>query len=187
MSEQNGATAPADWGANDELVDLPSGARARLREKINMWALFRRGVLTPELFNAYQKAEQGQLADLAMAIELNDLLLSEMFVEPKVFVPDGETECPADHVHVDRIADDDVTFVLERAFRGARAAAGFRGYPGGDEPGADSADVREGAVGDGGAGNGNAAGVPAGQKARSKAGRAGAARKPARNRATAKK
>lgn len=163
MASENGVTSAAAWGAsNEEVVQLPSGEKAKLRKKLNVWTLFRRGVMTPELLQAYEKAERGELDDLGMAIELNDLILAEMFVEPKVFVPedDKKKEAPRGHVHVDQIDDEDVTFVLERAFRGARETGRFRGKPGGDGAGANGADVGEDPGGNGGAGNGDAARVP---------------------------
>lgn len=178
MSPENGVTPASEWGQQDEVVELPSGQSARLRQKLNVWTLFRRGVMTPQLLEAYEKAEKGQLDDLSMAIELNDLILSEMFVEPRVFVPDEENEdLPEGWVHVDRIDDEDVTFVLERAFRGARDITSFRGDGRGAGPGGDGEDVGENPVGAAGAGDGDAAGVPAGQKARSQARRAGTGRK----------
>lgn len=182
-------TKAGEWGAsNEEIVELPSGETAKLRKKLNVWTLFRRGVMTPDLLSAYEKAEQGKLEDLALAVELNDLILREMFVEPKVFVPEDDgQDAPKGQVHVDQVDDADVTFVLERAFRGTREAARFRGDPGGDGAGGDGEGVGEGAVGDGGAGAGDAAGVPARPKPRSsgsgKSGRKPAAKKRAKSRA----
>jgi hypothetical protein len=164
-------TPAAEWGAsNVETVELPSGEAAKLKKKLNVWTLFRRGVMTPELIRAYEKAQRGQLEDLGMAIELNDLILAEMFVEPHVFVPDDEhTDVPDGQVHVDQIDDDDVTFVLERAFRGARETGRFRGEPGGAGAGGDGEGVGEDPGGDGGAGDRDAPRVPARPKAGAKA------------------
>lgn len=183
MPSRNGVTPADQWGPQAEVVELPSGAKARLRGKLNVWTLVRRGALTPELLEAYNKAERGELTDLDQAVELNDLILQEMFVEPKVFLPsDEETDPPRGHVHVDRIDDLDVTFVLERAFGGARDAARFRGDPDGPGSSDDGAYVGDDPEQSDGAGAGKPAGVSARPNARRKAsgnGRKSAKRKPA--------
>lgn len=169
MGGDNGVTPASQWGAsNHDVVELPSGEKARLLNKLNVWTLVRRGVMTDDLLAAYAKAEAGELENLDQAVELNDLILVEMFLEPKVYVPSGEQgdEQPEGTVHVDQITDDDVTFVLERAFRGAREVSRFRGDGDGDDAGGNGEDVGDDAVGDGGSGDGKPAGVPAGQASR---------------------
>lgn len=164
----NGVTAAGDWGkAPDKPTELPSGNKAVLKPKLNVWMLVRRGVMSHEMLAAFNDAAKGQLEDLDMAVALNDVVLAEMFIDPPVFVPgDTEDEQPEGHVHVDDIDDADVAFVLEQAFRGAHEAAAFRGDSGGPDGGGDSEDVGgppKSATGSRGRRGGR---VPAGQAAR---------------------
>jgi hypothetical protein len=179
MASQNGVTPADAWGPPAEVVELPSGKTAKLKPKLNVWTLVRRGTFTPELVEAYAKAERGELDDLGQAVELNDAIVQEMFVQPRVFVPsDEDTDVPEGQVHVDDLDDDDLTFVLERAFQGGREAAGFRGERDGADDSGDGEVLGNDPVGDGGVGGGEPAGVPVGPKVGGKARGAGAKRKP---------
>jgi hypothetical protein len=187
MPSQNGVTPADAWGPPAEVVELPSGKTAKLKPKLNVWTLVRRGTFTPELVEAYAKAERGELDDLGQAVELNDAIVQEMFVQPKVFIPSEGEECPDGHVHVDDLDDEDLTFILERAFQGGREAAGFRGERDGAYDGGDGEVLGDDSVSDGGVGGGEPAGVSVGPKVGGKARGNGGAGKPRKSRAKAAK
>ena len=177
-------TPAGEWGEATETVELPSGKVARLKRKVNAWALARQGVFSPDHIALFLKADSGELDpgvdDLTKVMELNDLLVRETFVEPRVFVPNGDDKAKpkAGEVHIDVIDDMDVSFVIQRAFGGAADAADFRG----DGRGAGGGDGREGVADDpvkaARAPRRERGGVPAGQKPGGKA--AGSGKRPAK-------
>jgi hypothetical protein len=178
MASQNGVTPADAWGPPAEVVELPSGKTAKLKPKLNVWTLVRRGTFTPELVEAYARAERGELDNLGQAVELNDAIVQEMFVQPKVFIPSEDEDTPPDgQVHVDDLDDDDLTFVLERAFQGGREAARFRGDGDGVADGDGGEVLADDPVADDGVGAGEPAGVSVGPKVGGKARGAGKPRK----------
>lgn len=129
-------TPVSDWAPKAEVEELPSGKFARLRSKLNVWALVRGGVFTPEMLDAFAKAQEGSLKDPALAIRLQDAIVRAMFVDPRIS-PDGEKGT----LHIDDLDDADVAYVIERGMGGSPDLATFRGQPGGASPGPDSEDV----------------------------------------------
>lgn len=176
---------PVDqWGEATETVELPSGKVAELKTKVNAWALARQGVFSPDHIALFLKADSGELDpevdDLTKVMELNDLLVRETFVTPKVFVPngDGNGKPKAGEVHIDVIDDLDVSFVIRRAFGGAADAAQFRGDGDGAGGGGNSEGVGDDPEPAVGAPRGKRGGVGARQKPGGKA--AGAGKRPKR-------
>lgn len=160
----NGNPTPANaWAPQDELVELPSGKTARLRVKLSLKGLVRRGVMEPEVFVSLV---EGTLEDPVKALDTEAHLVAEMFVEPRVIVK-GKPK--AGEIHIDYLADEDLAFVIERAFGGAPEATTFRDDTGGDGAGGDGEDVGQDAERDAGDGAGDARGVPARPKSRRKA------------------
>lgn len=136
----NGAPSPtpaADW-APTRTVELPSGKHARLREKLSLRALVRRGDLELEELSALTA---GGLQDAQRALEIEALLLAEMFVDPKLIV--GERKAGKGSVHIDSLEDDDCSFVLELALGGAPDLATFRSNGGSGGAGTDGDGVEE--------------------------------------------
>ena len=158
----NGAPSPtpaADWSPR-ALKELPSGRRARLREKLSLRALVRRGDID---LDELTLLTSGGLRDPQRALELEALLLSEMFVEPVLVV--GEAKAKRGQVHIDDLDDDDASFVLELALGGAPDLATFRNGSERAEPGADGAGVEQEPERAAGAGGGE----PRSARARSRA------------------
>jgi hypothetical protein len=158
----NGAPAPtpaADW-APTELVELPSGKHARLRQKLALRALVRRGDLD---IGEVALVAAGELADAQRALVIEAALLTEMFVEPKLVT--GKQKPGKQQIHVDDLDDDDATFVLQLALGGAPDLATFRDDDGGGDPGDDGAGVEQEPERDAGAGGGEPGSVDAGPSA----------------------
>lgn len=176
-------TPASEWGEATETVELPSGKVAELKTKVNAWALARQGVFSPEHIALFLKADSGELDpeidDLTKVMELNDLLVRETFVTPRVFVPngDGTGKPKAGEVHIDVIDDLDVSFVIQRAFGGASDAASFRGDADGAGDSGDGEGVADDAKPAARAPRGKRGGVGARQGARGKAAGTGKRRK----------
>lgn len=162
----NGTPSPtpaADW-APTKTVELPSGRTARLRTKLSLRALLRRGEIDMDELSSLIS---GTLQDAQRALEIEALLLSEMFVEPEVVI--GERNPGKRQIHIDNVEDDDCAFVLQLALGGAPEATTFRGDAGGDGAGSGSQNVGKGPERNAGPRDGDAGGVPTRPRTRRKA------------------
>lgn len=150
-------TPASEWGVKTHRVRLPSGRVVDLRKKFPSFMLMRTGALEGDMLSAFERiTETGRLDDPVMALRLTDLILTSMFVDPRV--GDGG-------IDINEIDDDDVEFVMQLAFGGA-PSPGFRGEPDGAERGEGGADVRDAAVADAGDGGGDGRGDGARPRAR---------------------
>jgi hypothetical protein len=135
MSELS-VTPASQWGAKTVVVELPSGNVAEIRQTFPSYMLMRSGKLTSEMLEAFENAFKGKLEDPQLAVDMTDLILQTMFVNPKV----GEGG-----LNPNELEDADVEFIIDRAFGGS-PADGFPGQPDGAGDSGDGADVREPAV-----------------------------------------
>src|SRR5436190_16253857 len=125
------ATPAAAWNGNHtKTVTLPSGNVAELRERFPVYVMLRTGILTGEMFAAFNEWQDGTLGDPKLASELVDLMTCSMFINPKV-TKDGADGTVA----IDQISDEDIDFVLDQATGGSPD----RSFP--DEP--DGSDARD--------------------------------------------
>jgi hypothetical protein len=159
-------TPATEWGSPTVIVELPSGNTAELRKKFPAFKLMRAGLLDADMFGALEQMLSGALEDPDKAVRMTDLVLSAMFVKPKV----GDGGVP-----LDEIDDEDIEFVLARAFGGS-PDAGFRGDEDGPGSGSDGEGVADDAVEPAGDGAGDGVESGAGHGAGGKAPRARAAR-----------
>jgi hypothetical protein len=87
-------------------------------------------VFDQQHLEVFVRAQDGNLDatdDLKTVVAVQDVLLAEMFVEPGLFVPNGDGAQPGEgQVHIDDLDELDVQFVLERAMGVVRDAASFR-------------------------------------------------------------
>lgn len=138
-------TTASAW-SDDELVTLPSGKRARLRRKAQMYAALRDGAITVEILRDWQAVQRSEIKDPARAMALQDAVIAWLFVEPRCVtngsVPDGA-------IHVSMLEDEDLDFLIARAFGGAPEdatfpePAGLSGDSGGAASGGDGEGVAE--------------------------------------------
>lgn len=106
-------TSASAWKAASQTVTLPSGNVAELRPALPTYMLMRTGALNKDLFSAFEQWQQGKLEDPQQASELLDLIVSSMFLNPKVTV-DGKNGTVA----IDQLSDPDIDRVLELAVGG---------------------------------------------------------------------
>lgn len=129
-------TPAAAWnGQHNQTVTLPSGNVAELRERFPVYVMLRTGILTGEMFTAFNQWQDGTLGDPKLASDLVDLMVCSMFINPKV-TRDGADGTVA----IEQISDEDIDFVLELA-SGGTPDRSFPSEPDGSDAGDDSADV----------------------------------------------
>lgn len=134
------ATTPVTaWqGPLKDEVTLPSGNVALLRQSFPVYTLLRIGKFPQHLFEAFDAYTEGSLTDPDLAAELLDLIVSSMFIEPKVVTGNRR---PKDGLLVSDLDDKDVDTVLARAMKGDAEASSFRADGSSDESGADGEGV----------------------------------------------
>lgn len=136
---------PATTGVEYTFAD---GKIAVLRPTLPKWELVRSGRLDGELVAQLAALEQtGAVTDPKRAVELLDVIVTAMWVEPRVVTDAAavDYEGTPQVVHVSDI-EGYIDETLEVAFRGTRAAQSFRADgsgPGGGDGGADVADDAE--------------------------------------------
>jgi len=92
----------------EEVIDLPSGAVARVRQP-SMFMLLRRGLVPPEVRTVIDKLQSGSEADESEMFTILDFLVAASYVSPKVsFKRRKGALC------VDDIPDDDRLAVIAR-------------------------------------------------------------------------
>lgn len=110
-------TSAASWAAKPELVELPSGKKARLRKTVNVYAALRAGVLTAQHVADFHASQIGELDDVARGMALQDALICWLFVEPRCVLE--EKAQPRGAIHISDVDDEDLDFLIARAFGGA--------------------------------------------------------------------
>jgi hypothetical protein len=133
------ATGATEWNKPD-LVTLPSGKAAHLRDKFNLYAALRAHVLTQDMLEDYQAVQRGELQDPARAMAIQDAMVRWLFVEPCCHV--GEGAAPEGAIHINDLDDDDLDFLIARALGGAPEEGGF---PPSDAAPGDAGDAGAGA------------------------------------------
>ena len=108
MSEREPTPADEYPIVRDELVELPSGAAALVRQP-SLFMLLRRGLVPPEVRAIIEKLQAGDEADEAEMLTLLDFLVAASYVSPKVaFKRRKGALC------IDDIPDDDRLAVVSR-------------------------------------------------------------------------
>lgn len=165
MSDQQ-ATSAAAWPGLAEVVELPSGGRARLK-RVSVLAMIRNGTVPNPLLRVAIRVSGAPVPDdpddpeqeggeprgkvtAQDTLRFMGHLIAHAFVEPRVTLDVDEHGQPVrlpGCLHLDDLSDEDQRFVLTFAMgNGAReldAAEPFRGEPASADGGGDGRGVRD--------------------------------------------
>ena len=138
-----GGVSPASaWDQPDgDIVDLPSGKRVRATGELPVYALAERD-MPDELREAFNDFLGGGVEDFGLMVRLFQHMVCEIVTEPTFEVPDADGQVPDGTVPVGKLAQRDVTFLMERA-TGVPLADAFRAEQDGATAGGDGEDVRQ--------------------------------------------
>lgn len=108
-----------------------TGRVAELRDSVPLHVLMRRATAAGEdqLINRLQEMSEGELTDPAAALRMQDILVTTMWIAPRVVPPeDWELmDNPPDGViSIDELTDTELAETLELALQEVKAATGFR-------------------------------------------------------------